>query len=57
MCVYVYTHTHTHIHIYIKLNHFAVHRKLTQHCKLTTLQEKKKKRIQKMGEPKKHDAK
>ena len=27
-----YTHTHTHI----KLNHFAVHLKLTQHCKSNT---------------------
>ena len=27
-------HTHTHTHTYIKLNHFAVHLKLTQHCKL-----------------------
>ena len=26
------------VYIYIKLNHFAVHQKLTQHCKLTILQ-------------------
>ena len=32
------THTHTHAH----LNHFAVHLKLTQHCKLTTPQLKGK---------------
>ena len=31
------------IHIYIKLNHFAVHLKLTQHCKLIILQLKRKK--------------
>ena len=24
-----------HTHIYIKMNHFAVYQKLTQHCKLT----------------------
>ena len=29
---------HTHIYIYIKLNHFAVEQKLTQHCKSTILQ-------------------
>ena len=28
--------------IYKKLNHFARHQKLTQHCKSTTLQLKKK---------------
>ena len=26
------------VHTHIKLNHFAGHLKLTQHCKLTTLQ-------------------
>ena len=31
-------------YIYISLNHFAVHLKLTQHCKSTILQFKKKKR-------------
>ena len=29
------------IYIYKKLNHFAVHQKLTQHCKSTILQFKK----------------
>ena len=28
-------------YIYVSLNHFAVHLKLAQHCKLTTLQFKK----------------
>ena len=28
------------IYIYINLNHFAIHLKLTQHCKLTILQQK-----------------
>ena len=36
MYVYVY------IYIYMKLNHFAVHQKLTQHCKSTILQLKKR---------------
>ena len=31
--------------MYVQLNHFAVHRKLTQHCKSTVLQLKKKKNI------------
>ena len=31
------------IYIYMYLNHFAVHLKLTQHCKLAILQLKKKK--------------
>ena len=31
------------IYIYIKLNHFAVHVKVTQHCKSTILQYKIKK--------------
>ena len=35
--IYIYTHTHTHI----ELNNFAVHLKLTQHCKSTILQLKK----------------
>ena len=26
------------IYVYVQLNHFAVHPKLTQHCKLTILQ-------------------
>ena len=30
------------IHIYIKLNHSAVHLKLTQHCKLIIVQLKRK---------------
>ena len=29
--------------IYVYLNHFSVHQKLTQHCKSTALQWKKKK--------------
>ena len=33
------------IYTYISLNHFAVHQKLTQHCKSTILQFKKKTRI------------
>ena len=37
-----YMHIHTHIDIY--LNCFAVHQKLTQHCKLTVLQCKKNKK-------------
>ena len=40
MCVYIYIYTHT--HTYMKLNHFAVHLKLTQHCKSTILQLKKR---------------
>ena len=32
-----YIHTHTHIYIYIYLNHFAIHQKVTQHCKTTIL--------------------
>ena len=28
------------IHVYVELNHFAVHLKLTQHCKSTILQYK-----------------
>ena len=36
VCVYIYIHIHT--YIYIKLNHFAVQQKLTQHCKSTVLQ-------------------
>ena len=36
MCVLMYRHICT--RICIKLNHFAVHQKLTQHCKLTLLQ-------------------
>ena len=34
------------IHIYVYLNHFAVHLKLTQHCKSTILQFKKRRREQ-----------
>ena len=29
-------------YIYVQLNHYAVHQNLTQHCKLTILQFKKK---------------
>ena len=45
MYIYIYIHTHTHTHIYIyiyELNHLAVYLKLTQHCKSTILQLKKK---------------
>ena len=35
VCVYIY------IYIYIYLNHFTVHLKLIQHCKLTIVQLKK----------------
>ena len=42
MCVYIYIYIHIYIHIYvyiyIQLNHFAVHLKLTQHCKSTLIQ-------------------
>ena len=31
------------MYVYIKLNHFAIHLKLTQYCKSTLLQLKKKK--------------
>ena len=34
--------THTHSYRYVKPNHFAVHLKLTQHCKSTILQLKNK---------------
>ena len=34
--LYVYT------KIYMFINHFAVHQKITQHCKSTILQKKKK---------------
>ena len=30
------------MYVYVQLNHFAVHLKLTQHCKLTILQLEKK---------------
>ena len=40
VCIYIYIYTHT--YIYIRLNYFAVHQKLTQHCKSTILQFKKK---------------
>ena len=39
-----HTHTHTHTILKIKLNHFVVHQKLTQHCKSTILQFLKKER-------------
>ena len=32
------------IYVYVQLNHFAVHLELTQHCKSTILQLKKKKK-------------
>ena len=39
--MYIYIYIYAHTHICIKLNHFAVHLKLTQHCKPTILQLKK----------------
>ena len=42
MCGCMHTHTHTHTHT--KLNHFAIHLKLTQHWKSTQLQNKLKKK-------------
>ena len=36
MCIHIYIPTH--IYTYIKLNHFAIHQKLTQHYKPTVLQ-------------------
>ena len=38
MCIYIYSVSF----IYMELNRFAVYLKLTQHCKLTILQLKKK---------------
>ena len=35
-------------HTCIKLNHFSVHLKLTQHCKSTTLQKKKTRNTEKV---------
>ena len=37
-CVYVYS-----VYIYVSLNHFPVYQKLTQHCKSTIFQFKKRK--------------
>ena len=34
----MYMYVYIYICIFIKLNHFAVHLKLTQHCKSTILQ-------------------
>ena len=36
--MYIYIHTHTHT----QLNHFVIQQKLTQHCKSTILEFKKK---------------
>ena len=36
--IYIYIYIYIHTYIYIKLNHFAVCQKLTQHCKSTILQ-------------------
>ena len=33
--IYIYIYIHIYIHTHIKLNHFAVHQKLTQHFKTT----------------------
>ena len=43
--VYIYTYICIYmcVYIYVCVNHFAVHQKLTQHCKSTILQFKKKK--------------
>ena len=38
----IYTDIYVCIYMYIYLNHFAVHLKLTEHCKSATLQLKKK---------------
>ena len=35
------------IYVYVKVNHFAVYLKLTQHCKSTILQCKKKIKLKK----------
>ena len=43
MDIYIYTHIYVYIYIYIKLNHVAIHLKLT-HCKLTILQLEKNKK-------------
>ena len=40
----IHIHTYTYIFIYIYMNHFALHHKLTQHCKSTIPPSKKKKR-------------
>ena len=50
--IYIYIHIHISIWIYIYLNHFSVHLKLTQYCKSTIVQLKKKKG-KKNGKPKK----
>ena len=42
--IYIYIHIHIYIWIYIYLNHFAVHLKLTQYCKSTIVQLKKKRK-------------
>ena len=42
MCVYIYVCIYIYINIYIYIYNFAVHLKLTQHCKSTTLQFKKR---------------
>ena len=44
MCVYIYVYVYMCIYMY--MNHFAVHHKLTQHCKSTILQFKKKKQAE-----------
>ena len=38
---YIYTHTYIHI----KWNHFSVHQQLTQHCKSTIIEKKRKKTV------------
>ena len=43
VCIYIYIYIYIYV-IYISPSHFAVHLKLTQHCKSTILQLKKKKR-------------
>ena len=37
--MYVYIQRETHTHTYVYLIYFVVHLKLTQHCKLTILQQ------------------
>ena len=42
ICTYIYMCVYIYIYIHIKLNQFAVHQKLTQHCKSTILQLKRR---------------
>ena len=45
VCIYIYIYIYIYLYvylIYVYMNHFAVHLKLTQHCKSTIIQLKKK---------------